>query len=160
MPGVSHSLRIAKGYAQPAIPFPSPAARVLVLTPSLEVRLPLVRTLESLPADVVTCSNLAQAREALLHLEFDLVFCDECLLEDAGLGVLQLRDASGKPARLVITTRSSGWDVYFHALDRGAYDVVRAPWYATDLEMVVIRAVRERASGSASPSPGVRSATA
>ena len=35
------------------------------------------------------------------------------------------------------------WEFYFDAVGKGAFDVVRSPWYATDVEMVVIRAMRE-----------------
>jgi len=28
-------------------------------------------------------------------------------------------------------------------MTKGAFDVIRAPWYATDVEMAVLRALRE-----------------
>jgi hypothetical protein len=43
----------------------------------LEIRRPLLRTLESLKIDVVVCSRRLQVEEALSKSSFDVVFCDE-----------------------------------------------------------------------------------
>jgi response regulator RpfG family c-di-GMP phosphodiesterase len=53
--------------------------RVLVASPQLEVRQALIRTLECLSADVISCSTRSQAEEVLARQEVDLVFCDEHL---------------------------------------------------------------------------------
>jgi DNA-binding NtrC family response regulator len=45
--------------------------------------------------------------------------------------------------RVVVTTRTGEWDLYFEAVTKGAFDVIRSPWYAADVEMAVIRALRE-----------------
>ena len=71
--------------------------RVLVVSPRIEVRRPLLRVVEACAGEVIVCSTLCEAEDAL----------------------------------------------YFEAMGRGAFDVVRSPWHPTDLEMVVIRALRE-----------------
>ena len=53
--------------------------RVLVLSRQLEVRQVLIRTLDRLSADVISCSTRSQADEVLARQEVDLVFCDEYL---------------------------------------------------------------------------------
>jgi hypothetical protein len=53
--------------------------RVLVLSRQLEVRQVLIRTLDRLSADVISCSTRSQVDEVLARRKVDLIFCDEYL---------------------------------------------------------------------------------
>lgn len=118
--------------------------RVLVLTPNLEVRQPLLRTLDRLSTDTVTCSTRAQAEELLSRQDFVLIFCDEHLADGSYQDLVHFRDSAREVPRVVVTTRTGEWDLYFKALNKGAFDIVRAPWHPTDIEMILIRALREQ----------------
>jgi hypothetical protein len=79
--------------------------RALVVSPRLEVRKPLVQVLESLSADVVTCSTRAQADEVLSHQSFEVVFCDEHLPDGSfadlitpGITNARFPESSSRPA--------------------------------------------------------------
>ena len=48
-----------------------------------------------------------------------------------------------KSRRVVVVTGTGEWELYFDAVGKGAFDVVLSPWHATDVEMIVIRAMRE-----------------
>lgn len=129
------------------VPTPSPdlSSRhvdALVVSCQLESRQSLVRCLESLGLDVVACSNRGQAEEVLERRLFDLVFCDEFLPDGAYFDLISSTARSRAP-KVVVMTRNGDWDLYFEALKEGAFDVLRHHGYSTDLEMVVIRALRE-----------------
>ena len=119
------------------------APRVLLLTPNLEVRQPLLRTLDRLSADTVTCSTRAQAEELLAKQEFELVFCDEHLSDGSYRDLIHPNNCPGRVPRIVVTTRTGEWDFYFKALGDGAFDIARSPWHSTDIEMILIRALRD-----------------
>lgn len=121
-------------------------ARVVVVTPHFEVRQPLVRALEALSADVITCSTLTQVMEVLSKQPVDLVFCDEHLTEGSYSDLIHANLGEHKTPRVVVATGTGEWELYFDAVGKGAFDVVRSPWYSTDVEMIVIRAMREDTS--------------
>jgi DNA-binding NtrC family response regulator len=117
--------------------------RALLVSPRLEVREPLLRVLEALSADVVTCSTRAEAEEVLAQQWFEVVFCDEHLADGSYADLIHANHYDGKIPRVVVATRAGEWELYFEALRKGAFDVIRAPWYATDVEMTVIRALHD-----------------
>jgi DNA-binding NtrC family response regulator len=126
----------------------SPAAqqqqpRVLVLSPHFEVRQSLLRTLEGFSADVIACAAVTQAVEVLSRQPVDLVFCDEHLTDGSYSDLIDPSRSEHKSLRVVVVAGTGEWEFYFDAVGKGAFDVVRSPWYATDVEMVVIRAMRE-----------------
>lgn len=117
--------------------------RVLIVSPLIEVRRPLLRTLEKLSIDVVVCSTRAQAEEVLALKAFELVFCDERLPDGTYQDLIHADHFDHRIPRVVVATRTGDWELYFAAVAKGAFDVIRSPWHATDVEMVFIRALRE-----------------
>ena len=120
-----------------------PQIRSLVVSAELEIRRPLIRILGSLGADVVVCSLLREAEEILSRTSFNTVFCDEHLPDGVYSDLIDA-DHTGKGIpRVIVTTRFGDWDLYFQALAKGAFDVIRCPCNATDIEMTLIRVSRE-----------------
>ena len=117
--------------------------RALVVSPNIEVRRALLRTLEALSTDVIVCSTRAQAQEVLLKQTVDVVFCDEHLPDGSYDELIHSNHWDHRIPRVVVTTRTGEWDLYFEAVTKGAFDVIRSPWHAADVEMAVIRALRE-----------------
>jgi DNA-binding NtrC family response regulator len=117
--------------------------RALVVSPQLEVRKVLVRVLEALSTDVISCSTQLQAEEVLSLQSVEVVFCDENLPDGSYADLIHPNHWDHKIPRVIVATRTGEWEFYFEALRKGAFDVVRCPWYATDVEMSVIRALRE-----------------
>ena len=115
----------------------------LVVSPRLEVCTPLLQVLESLGADVFACSSRAQAEEVLAHQRFAVVYCDEYLPDGSYADLIHADHFENQIPRVVVATRVGEWELYFEATRKGAFDVVRAPWYAADVEMTVIRALHE-----------------
>jgi len=123
--------------------------KALVVSPRLEVRKPLLQVLENLSADVISCSTKLQAEEVLARQSFDIVFCDEHLPDGSYGDLIHADHFEHKIPRVIVATRVGEWELYFEAMRKGAFDVVRAPWYATDVEMTVIRALRDEEAGRA-----------
>jgi DNA-binding NtrC family response regulator len=117
--------------------------RALVVSPELEARKLLLRTLEELRVDTLVCYGRAQAEEVLSKQPVEIVFCDERLPDGCYSDLIRPNRSERRAPRVVVTTRTGDWDVYFEALGKGAFDVIRCPCYATDVEMTIIRAVRE-----------------
>src|SRR6201987_2277435 len=117
--------------------------RALVVSPELEDRKPLLQKLEELRVDTLVCSGRAQAEEVLSKQPVEIVFCDERLPDGCYSDLIRPNPAQYRVPRVVVTTRTGDWDLYFAALGKGAFDVTRGPCYATDVEMTLIRAVRE-----------------
>src|SRR6266478_7829122 len=117
--------------------------RALVVGPNIEVRRALLRTLEALSTDAIACSTQTQAEEVLSRQTVDLVFCDEHLPDGSYDQLIHPNHWDRRIPRVVVATRTGEWDLYFEAVTKGAFDVIRSPWYASDVEMAVIRAQRE-----------------
>ena len=115
--------------------------RALVVSSELEVRKPLLRSLEWLQVDAIVCADLREAEEALSEHFVDVVFCDDRLPDGSYADLL--RRSSSKAPRIVVTTRTGDWELYFEALEKGAFDVIQSPCYSTHVEMTITRVLRE-----------------
>jgi len=115
--------------------------RALVVSSELEVRKPLLRSLEWLQVDAIVCADLREAEEALSEHSVDVVFCDDRLPDGSYADLL--RRSSSKAPRIVVTTRTGDWELYFEALEKGAFDVIQSPCYSTHVEMTITRVLRE-----------------
>ena len=75
----------------------------------------------------------------------DLIFCDELLPDGSYEDFLHLCSTGmGRPeARVVVITRVGEWQDYLEATRRGAFDLIRCPLQSTDVELAIIRAMRE-----------------
>jgi DNA-binding NtrC family response regulator len=129
---------------QASTAIPLERVRALLVSPHMEVRRPLLRTLEALSVDVIVCSTRAQAEEVLSRQAVEIVFCDEHLPDGSYCDLIHSSGFAHGIPRVVVTTRTGEWELYFEATIKGAFDVIRSPWYATDVELAVIRALREQ----------------
>ncbi len=118
--------------------------RALLVSSDMDVRRTLIRTLEALSADVIVCSTRVQAEEVLSRQAVEIVFCDEHLPDGSYCDLIRSFGPDGGIPHVVLITRTGEWELYFEATSKGAFDVIRSPWYATDLELAVIRACREQ----------------
>jgi DNA-binding NtrC family response regulator len=144
MPSLTVETRPSQWMSE-AEPLPSALhryVRALVVSPRLEVRQPLMRTLETLAMDVIACATRSEAEEVLSRQTVDLIFCDDRLPEGSYADLISTRSGQAGP-RVIVATRTGEWDLYLEALSKGAFDVVRCPWHSTDIELAVIRALRE-----------------
>lgn len=114
----------------------------LIISSDLENRKSLLHILEKLSLNVISCSALSEAEDVFSRQEVPLVFCDEILSDGCYRNLLSARKSGQRAPRIVVTIRGE-WDEYLEAMRLGAFDVVRCPFRPTDIEMVIIHAVRE-----------------
>jgi two-component system, NtrC family, response regulator AtoC len=119
----------------------SPA--VLVTSSHLEPRRTLVHMLEDLGVNTFTTSSLAEACDVLEHQSVALVFCDESLQDGSYRNMLQIMRECDKSPHVVVTSRTGEWPEYLEAVKLGAFDLIQYPYMPTDVELNVIRALRD-----------------
>ena len=122
----------------------------LVISSDLESRRTLTAILGDLGPDinVFSCSGVAQAAGVLSQKNIKLVLCQDRLSDGSFRDVLKTtRHAAPRPP-VVVTTRMEDWDDYLEAVRLGAFDVIRYPYYPTDVEWTIHLAMRESASGT------------
>jgi DNA-binding NtrC family response regulator len=120
--------------------------RALVVSSELEIRKPLLRSLESLQVDKIVCADLREAEETLSEHSVDVVFCDDRLPDGSYSDLLCRSRSSSKTFRIVVTTRTGGWDLYFEAVEKGAFDVIQSPCYSPHVEMTITCVLREESA--------------
>lgn len=147
MSALAPSVRVSAQLWRPAPnPIPRRRVRALVVSPELEVRKPLLRTLETLQVDMTVCTTRFQAQEILCTKPVDIIFCDEHLPDGTYSDLVHATCGSSTGPRVVVTTRTGDWDLYFAALEDGAFDVIRCPCFAQDVEMTIARLLTEDGS--------------
>jgi DNA-binding NtrC family response regulator len=117
---------------------------VVVACSNWEDRTFLIHVLEKLSLDVISCSSLDQIHEELARRSVSLVFCDENLSEGCFRDLVSAATCGRRGARIVVTIRAGEWDEYLRVIGLGAYDALRCPLQPTDVELVVLRAMREK----------------
>jgi two-component system C4-dicarboxylate transport response regulator DctD len=117
--------------------------RALVVSSELEVRKPLLRSLQRLQVDTIVCADLREAEEVLSEHFVGVVFCDDRLPDGWYSDLLRPSRSRSKAPRIVVTTRTGDWELYFEALEKGAFDVIQSPCYSTHVEMTIARLLRD-----------------
>jgi hypothetical protein len=123
------------------------AWRVLIIGAEANRHL-VIQAMQQWTLDAVSCSSLQEARGLLPDLTFSIIFCEETLVDGTYLDVINVL---GKPlrARLVVISPSSYIDeTYQAALTAGAFDMITSPCRPSDVQWMVIRAIREESRHS------------
>ena len=117
---------------------------LLIVSGRLENKRALLNIIAGLPVNVYTTGTLEQARKALLERPVDVILCDESLPDGTYQGFLCAVRSEHKMTRFVVLLSSDVWGEYLEAIRLvGAYDVVRCPYQPTDIELILIRALRD-----------------
>jgi DNA-binding NtrC family response regulator len=121
---------------------------VLVACGELTNRNELIRMLEGMSVGVFSCSTWSQAMEVISSRRIELVFCDENLSDGNFRELLRAsQDWIGRP-HIVVIVDPSEWTEYTDAFQLGAFEVISSPLHPTDVELAVIRAMRDDARES------------
>jgi DNA-binding NtrC family response regulator len=132
--------RAIPGYASPL----QRGVRVLILSPYAEIRQSLRRTLEALSVDVTVCSNREQGEEVLSRQVFDLVFCDSDLPDGSYSDLIHSdHHWAHRTPRVTVIIRKGDRELHLDSLRKGAFAVLQWPGCVTDVELALLRAIRE-----------------
>jgi DNA-binding NtrC family response regulator len=116
---------------------------VLVACAELGNRNALIRMLEGMSVGVFSCSTLSQAKEVLASQKIELVFCDENLSDGSFRDLLRASIGWIERPHIVVIGHSGESSEYMEALKLGEYEMISAPLHPTDVELAVIRAMRD-----------------
>jgi len=116
---------------------------ILVICSEISNRNALIRMLEGMSVGVFSCSTLSQAIEVLSSQRIELVFCDESLPDGSFRDLLRASCVwIGRP-HIAVIVHSGKWTEYMGALKSGDLEVISFPLHPTDIELAVIRAMRD-----------------
>jgi DNA-binding NtrC family response regulator len=93
--------------------------------------------------DVTLCSNCEQGEEVLSKQAFELVFCDSYLPDGSYADLIHPFHWAHRTPRVVVVVGKGERELHLDALKKGAFAVVEWPGYVTDVELAVLRAMRE-----------------
>jgi DNA-binding NtrC family response regulator len=116
---------------------------VLVISASVDERKSLMHLLDGLPANVSSCSTIAQAEEVFAGQAIGLVICDEQLPDGTYRDLLSTSQSGRGAKRVIVTTHSGGWEEYLEATQLGAFDMISFPLRPRDVQVTVTRAMQE-----------------
>ncbi len=124
------------------------ACDVLVVSSDIESRRTLTTILGHLGPDVnvYSCSGVEQAAVVLSKLNIKLVLCHDRLADGSFRDVLKTTRKTAPRPPVVVTTQTEDWDDYLEAVRLGAFDVIRYPYYPTDVEWTIHLAMRDSTS--------------
>jgi two-component system response regulator PilR (NtrC family) len=127
---------------------------ILILSGELEDRQALSHILEAQDLEPISASTLREGIGILRNETVGLVFCDKTLPDGTYRDLLGASRTLKRKVHIVVTSRHADWDEYLEAMRLGAFDVIAVPCRPTDVEWMVIQAIRdERTRSRHTPDP-------
>lgn len=115
---------------------------VLVASSDLEGRRALSNLLAKLGVDPLTTSSIRECTEIMATERVGLIFCDRLLADGNCYDLLNASRGRQMKARIVVTSSTADWDEFLEAMRLGAFDVIANPCRSTDVEWMIIQALR------------------
>ncbi|MGB2668551.1 MAG: hypothetical protein WAK48_31485 [Candidatus Acidiferrum sp.] len=115
---------------------------ILIVSCRPDNRKMLMRVFDGLPIDSYSAPGIEQAKEALRLRPFSVVFCEERLSDGAYNDLLREVRAISEDIRFVVMLCTGEWEEYLEALRLGAEEVLRCPLQPSDVDLVLIHAMR------------------
>lgn len=117
---------------------------IVIASSDLESRRALLKILTEQGLDALAISTVREYKEILETKKVGLIFCDPNLADGNYCDLLNASRSEKPRPRIVVMSRISDWDEYLKAMRLGAYDVIATPCHPTDVEWMVIRALRNQ----------------
>lgn len=115
---------------------------ILVASSDLEGRRALSNILDKLGVDPLTSSSVRECKELIASARVGLIFCDRLLADGNCYDLLNASRGGRTKARVVVMSSTADWDEFLEAMRLGAFDVIASPCRATDVEWMIIQALR------------------
>jgi len=115
---------------------------ILVASSDLEGRRALSNILGNLGVDPLTSSTVRECKELMASERVGLIFCDRLLADGNCYDLLNASRIGRTKARVVVMSSTADWDEFLEAMRLGAFDVIANPCRATDVEWMIIQALR------------------
>jgi two-component system, NtrC family, response regulator PilR len=121
---------------------------ILIASADLEGRRALSNILAKLGVDPLTTSTIRECKQIIATERVGLIFCDRLLADGNCCDLLDASRAKRAKTRIVVTSSTADWDEFLEAMRLGAFDVIASPCRATDVEWMIIQALRHERTES------------
>ena len=115
---------------------------VLIVSCRPENRKTLARVLDELSINTYVAPTIRDAKEVLASQSLSLVFCEERVSDGSYCDLLASVRATSPETRFVVMLCTGEWEEYFQAMRLGAQEVLRCPLQPTDIDLVLIQAMK------------------
>ena len=117
--------------------------QIVIASADMEDRRAMVNILAKQGLDPIVASSVGECQASIVQEDVGLIFCARSLADGDYRDLLTAARASTRRTRVVLTTRLTDWDEYLVAIRLGAFDVISAPCRPTDMEWMIIQALRD-----------------
>jgi DNA-binding NtrC family response regulator len=117
--------------------------RVAVASADVQERRAMVNILAKQGLDPIVAAGVTECRESMAQDNVGLIFSARSLADGDYRDLLHAARAAERRTRVVLTARITDWNEYLEAMRLGAFDVISAPCRPTDMEWMVLQALRD-----------------
>jgi DNA-binding NtrC family response regulator len=117
--------------------------QIVVASAYLEDRQAMVNILAKQGFDPIIASSVGECRASMAQEDVGLIFCARSLSDGNYRDLLIAARTGTRRTRIVLTARITDWDEYLEAMRLGAFDVISAPCRPTDVEWMILQALRD-----------------
>jgi DNA-binding NtrC family response regulator len=117
--------------------------QIVIASADWEDRRVMVNILAKQRLDPIVASSVAECQQSMAQENVGLIFCARSLADGDYRALLLAARASKRRTRIVLTARITDWDEYLDAMRLGAFDVISAPCRPTDMEWMILQALRD-----------------
>ncbi len=117
--------------------------QLVVASADLEDRRAMVNILAKQGFDPIIASSVGECRASMAQEDVGLIFCARSLSDGNYRDLLIAARTGTRRTRIVLTARITDWDEYLEAMRLGAFDVISAPCRPTDVEWMILQALRD-----------------
>jgi DNA-binding NtrC family response regulator len=115
---------------------------VLIASSDLENRQALRDIFVELGLDPLCSASMQETQETLANTPVSIIFCERSLSDGSFRELLAQARKANPQVCVVVTSRIENRDDYLEAIRLGAFEVIPFPCHPTDVDWVIIRAMR------------------
>jgi DNA-binding NtrC family response regulator len=117
--------------------------QIVIAAADMEERRAMCNILTKQGLEPIVASSARECEEIMAQENVGLIFCARSLADGDYRGLLIAPRNEGRKTRIVVVNRVGDWDEYLEAMRLGAFDVISAPCRPTDVEWMIIQALRQ-----------------
>lgn len=117
--------------------------QIVIASADVEERRAMCNILAKQGLDPIAASTVRECKELMAQESVGLIFCARSLADGDYRDLLIAARAGRGRIRIVLAAHLRDWDEYLEAMRLGAFDVLSAPSRPTDVEWMIIQALRD-----------------
>jgi DNA-binding NtrC family response regulator len=117
--------------------------QLVIASTDMEDRRAMCNVLVKQGLEPIAASTVRECAEIVARENVGLMFCARSLADGDYRDLLVAARHGKRKARIVLTTRVTDWNEYLEAMRLGTFDVISAPCRPTDMEWMIIQALRD-----------------